>query len=93
LGLQFIRIQKKMGKRNTKRSSWVGILRGIPPLPNGDQCTQKSEWKAMLLQILEDDELYWFEKSHENWLLNGDKTLNIFIVLQMVKKESNLYWP
>jgi hypothetical protein len=47
----------------------------------------------MLLQILEDDELYWFEKSHENWLLNGDKTLNIFIVLQMVKKESNLSWP
>lgn len=47
-------------------------LAGLEALEEGPlddiSCKRKVEWKAELLQILEDEELYWFKSSHENWL-------------------------
>jgi hypothetical protein len=42
------------------------------------QCENKIRWKAELLQILEDEELYWFKRSHETWLLRRDNNTEYF---------------
>jgi hypothetical protein len=39
---------------------------------------KKVELKAELLHIFEEEELYWFKRSHENWLLKGDNNTEYF---------------
>lgn len=33
---------------------------------------KRKNLKAQLFQIMDEEELYWFKRSHEKWLLQGD---------------------
>jgi hypothetical protein len=41
-----------------------------------------------LLHIFEEEELYWFKRSHENWLLKGDNNTVYFHRIANGKKRS-----
>jgi hypothetical protein len=36
------------------------------------QIKMRNALKIELMKILEEEETYWFKRSHENWLLKGD---------------------
>jgi hypothetical protein len=52
------------------------------------QQKKKVELKAELLHIFEEEELYWFRRSHENWLLKGDNNTVYFHRIANGKKRS-----
>jgi hypothetical protein len=39
---------------------------------NEAQLRKRSSLEAELMRILDEEEEYWFKRSHENWLLKGD---------------------
>jgi hypothetical protein len=43
-----------------------------------EQSKRKIEMKAELFDILENEELYWYRRSHETWLLKRTITLGFF---------------
>jgi hypothetical protein len=45
---------------------------------SGDQVKQRGILKTEFQQLLDDEELYWFKRSHETWLLKGDNNTNYF---------------
>ena len=42
------------------------------------QLKKRCDLQVELLKILEDEELYWFKRSHETWLLKGDNNTEFF---------------
>jgi hypothetical protein len=40
------------------------------------------------MKILDEEEMYWYKRSHENWLLKGDNNTSFSIELLMGRKES-----
>ena len=42
------------------------------------QIQRKVESQSQLLMILEEEELYWFKRSHEKWLHEGDNNTEFF---------------
>jgi hypothetical protein len=43
-----------------------------------EQSKRKIEMKAELFDILENEELYWYRRSHETWLLKEDNNTGFF---------------
>jgi hypothetical protein len=43
-----------------------------------DQYKSRINLKAKLLHILDDEELYWYKRSHATWLLKGDNNTEYF---------------
>ena len=43
------------------------------------QIQRKVEIQSQLLMILEEEELYWFKRSHEKWLHEGDNNTEFFL--------------
>jgi hypothetical protein len=39
----------------------------------------RAQLKTELLQILDEEELFWFKRCHETWLLKGDGNTEFFI--------------
>jgi hypothetical protein len=39
---------------------------------------KRIELKVELFQILEDEELYWYKRSHKDWLLRGDNNTEFY---------------
>jgi hypothetical protein len=58
---------------------------------NEDQITLRIGMKIELLQILDEEELYWFKRCHENWLLKGDNNTKNFHRVAKGKKEANSF--
>jgi hypothetical protein len=54
------------------------------------ECENKIRWKAELLQILEDEELYWFKRRHETWLLRGDNNTKYFHLIANGRKRKQI---
>jgi hypothetical protein len=44
-----------------------------------DQMRLRAQLKTELLQILDEEELFWFKRCHETWLLKGDGNTEFFI--------------
>jgi len=42
------------------------------------QLHRKMWVQKRILEILEEEELYWFRRSHQNWLLKGDNNTDFF---------------
>jgi hypothetical protein len=45
---------------------------------NLSQIEKKVGLTSELLHVLEDEELYWYKRNHENWLLKGDNNTEYF---------------
>jgi hypothetical protein len=45
---------------------------------NEDQIKQKVALNVELLHILDEEELYWYRRFHETWLLKGDNNTSFF---------------
>jgi hypothetical protein len=43
-----------------------------------EQCMTKISLNTELFHIFEEEELIWFKRSHENWLLKGDLNTEYF---------------
>jgi hypothetical protein len=43
-----------------------------------DQYKSRINLKVELLHILDEEELYWYKRSHTTWLLKGDNTTEYF---------------
>jgi hypothetical protein len=43
-----------------------------------EQSKRKIEMKAELFDILENEELYWYRRSYETWLLKEDNNTGFF---------------
>lgn len=43
------------------------------------------------LKSLEQEEQYWFERSHETWLLKGDQNTKFFTSVLVVGKRKTLF--
>jgi hypothetical protein len=43
-----------------------------------EQSKRKIEMKTELFDILENEELYWYRRSHETWLLKEDNNTGFF---------------
>jgi hypothetical protein len=56
---------------------------------NEDQIKQKVALNVELLHILDEEELYWYRRFHETWLLKGDS--NTSLKLQVVREENNIF--
>jgi hypothetical protein len=57
----------------------------VAPLDN-EQIRQRMTLKAELFQILDEEELFWFKRSHERWLLKGDNSTEFFHQVSNGKK-------
>jgi hypothetical protein len=44
-----------------------------------DQLKRKSEIQSLLFKMYADEEMYWFQRSNETWLLKGDNNTAFFI--------------
>jgi len=44
-----------------------------------DQMIRKAHLIHNIMKINEEEELYWFKRSHEKWLLEGDNNTDFFI--------------
>jgi hypothetical protein len=47
--------------------------------------------KVELLQIIDDEEVHWFRRCHETWLLKGDNNSEFSIELQMEGRENRQF--
>jgi hypothetical protein len=45
---------------------------------NSEQNIRRMELNVELFKIMEEEELYWYKRSHETWLLNGDLNTEYF---------------
>ena len=44
------------------------------------------------LKSLEQEEIYWYERSHANWLLKGNNNTSFFTNVQMIGKGKIILW-
>jgi hypothetical protein len=58
-----------------------------------DQYKSRINLKAELLHILDEEELYWYKRSHATWLLKGDNNTEYFHRTANGKNESKLSSP
>jgi hypothetical protein len=70
------------GTRKRRKKEVAEEMADLETLEEGntlshDHLRRKVELKTELLHILE-EELYWFKRSHENWLLKGDNNTEYF---------------
>jgi hypothetical protein len=56
-----------------------------------DNIRKRCTLMAELLKMLEEDELHWFKRSHETWLLKVDNNTEFFIGWPMGEKGNKLY--
>lgn len=57
-----------------------------------DKINERVELVSELLKILEEDELYWFKRSHETWLHKGDNNAEFFHrVVNGRKRKSTIF--
>jgi hypothetical protein len=56
-----------------------------------DHIRSRVDLNTELFQILEDEELYWYKRCHEDWLLRVIIILNFIIMWQMARKENKQY--
>ena len=54
-----------------------------------DQMVRKSQLLQEIIKINEEDELYWFKRSHEKWLLEGDNNTEYFHKVANGRKRRN----
>jgi len=53
------------------------------------QCQKKVDIQSQLLSMLEEEELYWFRRSHEKWLHEGGNNTEFFHRVANGKKRKN----
>jgi hypothetical protein len=70
-GFNLAGVQKKRKKGILEELMDLEILEETVGLVD-DQCRKKMEMNVELHQILENEELYWYKRSHETWLLKGE---------------------
>jgi mannosylglycoprotein endo-beta-mannosidase len=56
---------------------------------NGDQYARKGVIQATLMQIYEEEEAFWFERSSKKWLLEGDNNTAYFHRIANGRKGKN----
>lgn len=59
---------------------------------NDQQRQQRCSLNAELFDILEDEELYWFRRCHETWLLKGDNNTKYFHRVANGQKRKKMYF-
>jgi exonuclease III len=69
--------RKRRKKEVAKEMADLETLEEVNTLSHAQQ-RGKVELKSELLHILEEEELYWFKRSRENWLLKGDNNTEYF---------------
>jgi mannosylglycoprotein endo-beta-mannosidase len=60
----------------------------IAPL-TWEQLNNRPEWVCELMKILEEEEQYWFRRSHETWLHKGDTNTEFFHRIANGRKRNN----
>lgn len=58
-----------------------------------NQAKNRMELKVELFRIVEEEELYWFKRSHESWLLKGDNNTAFFHWVASGRKRSRQSFP
>jgi hypothetical protein len=76
-GFNLAGAQKKRMKEIQEEQMDLELLEETVGLVD-DQCRKKMEMNAELHQILENEELYWYKRSHETWMLKGDNNTEFF---------------
>lgn len=82
------------GTRRKRKREIQSTLRDLEndeengPLPYGS-LHLRAELHCELMKILEEDELYWFKRSHETWLLKGDNNTEYFHRIGNGRKRKN----
>jgi hypothetical protein len=91
-GFNLVGTQKKGKKEIQEELLDLEILEEKGALDD-DQHRKKVEMTIELHQILENENLYWYKRSHETWLLKGGGGTihNFFIVWQMGKEGNKLF--
>jgi len=56
---------------------------------SSSQLMRRADLKCELLSILEEEELYWFKRSHETWLHKGDNNTEYFHRIANGRKRKN----
>jgi hypothetical protein len=58
-----------------------------------DQIGIRNSLRAELLKFLDEEEIYWYKRSHENWLLKGDNNTAFFHrVANGKKRKQTIYF-
>jgi len=60
---------------------------------SSSQLMRRADLKCELLSILEEEELYWFKRSHETWLHKGDNNTEYFHRIANGRKRKKYYLP
>jgi hypothetical protein len=76
-GFNLVGTQKKGKKEIQEELLDLEILEEKGALDD-DQHRKKVEMTIELHQILENEQLYWYKRSHETWLLKGDNNIEFF---------------
>jgi hypothetical protein len=56
---------------------------------NAAQYMRKSDLQCESMRLLEEEELYWYKRSHEQWLLKGDNNTEFFHRIANGRKRKN----
>jgi hypothetical protein len=59
-----------------------------------DQIGLRNSLRAELLKILDEEEIYWYKRSHENWLLKVDNNTTFFhrVANGKKRKQTIYFW-
>jgi hypothetical protein len=76
-GFNKVGSEKKRKKDINEEIMPLEEMEEINPV-NMDQIRRRNELKAELMKILDNEELYWYKRCHETWLLKGDNNTQFF---------------
>jgi hypothetical protein len=57
------------------------------------QIRRKIDLKMEFFQLMEEEELYWFKRCHETWLLKGDNNTDFFHRIAIGRKRRQTIFP
>lgn len=84
----------KLGEQKKKRKLLQDELAVLEELDEDnllslDQTQSKAKIQSEILKMLEDEELYWFKRSHSTWLHMGDNNTEFFHRIANGRKRKN----
>jgi hypothetical protein len=60
---------------------------------SSEQIGVRNSLKCELMKILDEEEVYWYKRSHEKWLLKGDNNTTFFhMVANGKKRKQSIYF-
>lgn len=66
-----------------------GVQRSLNHQPRNHLIKTDRKFLKELDKVLEQEELFWFQKSRENWIVSGDRNTKFYLASALVRRSRN----